>query len=219
MTEAMTLPVVDEIGVRKLISANLNAETVMGYVPGPGFAKLDMTFDIVKLRDALEYVLKCTEFQGAVIRSIFLTAIPGDPSSVSGDNLRGRYWTRPDASYTEAERQSVIDETRYSEFVPQFANTYFREVYDTLSKSYRLGRVRLLKTTPRMSLSFHREPEPRLHIPIVTNPGAMMVINNHCTHMPADGSVYFTDTRAYHSAFNGGEEDRVHLIATLPVPQ
>ena len=36
------------------------------------------------------------------------------------------------------------------------------------------------------------------------------------TTCPADGFVYFTDTRAYHTAVNGGEEDRVHVVASLP---
>jgi hypothetical protein len=42
-----------------------------------------------------------------------------------------------------------------------------------------------------------------------------MVIDNFATHMPADGSAYFTNTRNYHVAFNGGEEARVHIVATV----
>ena len=66
--------------------------------------------------------------------------------------------------------------------------------------------------------SWHRDPEPRLHIPIVTNPGSLFVVNHHVTHLPADGSVYFTDTRGYHTALNGGETRRVHIVATLAYP-
>jgi hypothetical protein len=33
--------------------------------------------------------------------------------------------------------------------------------------------------------------------------------------MPADGSVWITDTEKYHNFFNGGEEDRIHLVATV----
>jgi hypothetical protein len=55
-----------------------------------------------------------------------------------------------------------------------------------------------------------------LHIPIISNPGSLFVVNHHCTHLPADGSVYFTDTRGYHTALNGGEESRVHIVAALP---
>ena len=59
------------------------------------------------------------------------------------------------------------------------------------------------------------DPEPRIHIPIVTNFGARMCVDDVVHHMPADGSVWVTDNTKYHNAFNGGEEDRVHLVATV----
>ena len=86
--------------------------------------------------------------------------------------------------------------------------------YNKLSEKYILGRVRLLLIEPRTSLSWHRDPEPRLHIPIMTNPGAHLCIGDTLKHLPADGSVWFTDTRNYHTVFNGGEENRIHLVAT-----
>ena len=51
-----------------------------------------------------------------------------------------------------------------------------------------------------------------------SNPGALFVINHHVTHLPADGSVYFTDTRAYHTAMNGGEEQRLSIVAAIAIP-
>ena len=82
-------------------------------------------------------------------------------------------------------------------------------------KRYKLGRVRLLLKEPRSTLSWHRDPEPRLHIPIYTNPGAIMVVDKVAQHMPADGSVWITNNTKYHNAFNGGEENRVHLVACV----
>ena len=52
---------------------------------------------------------------------------------------------------------------------------------------------------PRSTLSWHRDPEPRLHIPIYTNPGAIMVIDHIAKHMPADGSVWVTNNTKYHN--------------------
>ena len=75
--------------------------------------------------------------------------------------------------------------------------------------------MRLLLKEPRSTLSWHRDPEPRLHIPIYTNPGAIMVIDKIAQHMPADGSVWITNNKKYHNAFNGGEENRVHLVACV----
>ena len=89
-------------------------------------------------------------------------------------------------------------------------------VYEKISKTYTLGRTRVLKKEPRSTLSWHKDPEPRLHIPIITNYGCRMVIDDRAYHMPADGSVYLTNTTKYHNFFNGGEEDRIHIVATLP---
>ena len=75
--------------------------------------------------------------------------------------------------------------------------------------------MRILLKEPRSTLSWHRDPEPRLHIPIYTNPGAIMVVDKVAQHMPADGSVWITNNTKYHNAFNGGEENRVHLVACV----
>jgi len=176
-------------------------------------------FDITKLQSALAEVDKRVARQSPLgerdINAICLTQIPGDPNSITGGNVRGLFWTRPDSTGIEVTREERIDETQYSQFVELFADTYFKEVYDTLTAKYKLGRIRLLWKLPRTTLSWHRDPEPRLHIPIITNPGSIMVIDTEARHMPADGSVWITDNTRYHNAFNGGEEDRVHLVATV----
>mgnify|MGYP001300601462 CR=1 FL=1 len=176
-------------------------------------------FDIKKLQSALKEVDSRVARQSPLgerdINAICLTQIPGDPNSITGGNVRGLFWTKPDSTYEEVQREEPIDERKYSEFVKLFEDTYFKEVYDTLTKKYELGRVRLLWKLPRTTLSWHRDPEPRLHIPIVTNYGARMCIDTEVRHMPADGGVWITDNKKYHNAFNGGEEDRVHLVATV----
>ena len=75
-----------------------------------------------------------------------------------------------------------MDESKYTEFVNEFQHTYFKEVYEKLSNKFKLGRVRILLKEPRSTLSWHRDPEPRLHIPIITNPGCLMVIENIAKH-------------------------------------
>ena len=183
------------------------------------FQKQDVKFDIIKLKQACDDVLKIKGFDTSLgiphFAGIPLNQIPGDPDSVKGNNVRGIYWTKPDSTGVEVQRESKIDEHKYTEFVDDFKNTYFKEVYDQLTKKYKLGRMRLLLKEPRSTLSWHRDPEPRLHIPIYTNPGAIMVVDNVAKHMPADGSVWITNNTKYHNAFNGGEENRVHLVACV----
>ena len=184
------------------------------------FHKIEgLKFDINKLRNALKTVLQRKSYDDAVgtkyIAGISLNQIPGDPESTYGENVKGIYWTKPDSSGKEEIRAKKINEAKYTEFIKNLADTYFKEVYDELSKRFKLGRVRILLKEPRSTLSWHRDPEPRLHIPIITNPGCIMVIENVAKHLPADGSVYITNNVKYHNAFNGGEESRVHLVACL----
>ena len=178
----------------------------------------NVKFDITKLRTALEKVLKKKKFDNLNLKSfgaIPLNQVPDDEESIKGHNIRGTYWTFPDETGKEAERDKPIDETKYTEISPDFKNTYFEEVINTLKKKFKLGRIRILLKEPRSTLSWHRDPEPRLHIPIITNPGCRMVIENIAKHMPADGSVTITNNTKYHNFFNGGEQSRVHLVACV----
>ena len=179
----------------------------------------EIKFNIQKLQDACDEVLNIKGFDTSLgiphFAGISLNQIPGDPDSIKGTKLRGVYWTKPDSSGKEVSRDVAIEEHKYTEFVKDFEHTYFKEVYDELSKRYKLGRTRLLLKEPRSTLSWHRDPEPRLHIPIYTNPGAIMVVDKVAKHMPADGSVWITNNTKYHNAFNGGEQNRVHLVACV----
>jgi hypothetical protein len=183
------------------------------------FKKQNLKFDIVKLQDAYKQIIKTKKFNTvdgvSHFGAICLTRVPGDPDSIKDNKARGLYWTKPDKSGKEVSRDFAINENAYTELVPEFKNTYFEKVIKVISSKYKLGRVRILLKEPRSTLSWHRDPEPRLHIPIITNPGCLMVIDNVAKHMPADGSVWITNNTKYHNAFNGGEENRVHLVACV----
>lgn len=147
--------------------------------------------------------------------AICINRIPGDPSSVTGGNVRGKYWTYPENDIDEEERLPLVDEESYTEICPEFAGTYTEWVYNELSKHWKLGRVRFLMKPPRSCLSWHRDPEKRLHIPIVTNRGNKMIVEDNAYYMPADGTIYVVDNTLYHNFFNGSEKNRVHLVATV----
>jgi len=179
----------------------------------------ELKFDIIKLREDLDKILKKKGFSSpkgvSNFGAISLNEIPNDKDSTKGNNIRGVYWTIADESGKEVTRDIPIDETKYTQLVPEFENTYFNEVYKTLSKKFKLGRVRLLLKEPRSTLSWHKDPEPRLHIPIITNLGCSMVIENVAKHLPADGHVTITNNTKYHNFFNGGEQSRIHLVACV----
>ncbi len=178
----------------------------------------DLKFDIAKLRKDLDKILKSKKFNSPGVThfgAIPINQIPNDTSSISGNNIRGKYWTIADESGKEVARDIDIDESKYTQLVPEFEKTYFKEVYEALSKKFRLGRVRLLLKEPRSTLSWHKDPECRLHVPIITNKGCSMVIENVAKHLPADGKVWITNNTKYHNFFNGGEQARIHLVACV----
>lgn len=173
------------------------------------FRKLNIHFDAAALKDAYDFAVKEIGFSGELVNCISLTH-----SGEEDSDPRGIFWTR-DENYNEIQVERFVNEDAYRIFEPLLMQTYFKNVYDTLSQHFRLGRVRILKLDSRSSLSYHRDPENRLHIPIITNPGALMIVESRAYHMRADGSVYYMNTMKYHTALNGGNEPRVHLVATI----
>ena len=195
-----------------------NVETLNNKISGDFYQVPDLKFDINKLRSDLEKILKQKNFNSLGIKNfgaIPVNQIPGDKSSIEGHNVRGTYWTIPDESGKEAMRDKPIDESKYTELLPEFKGTYFEHVFNTLKENFKLGRVRILLKEPRSTLSWHRDPEPRLHVPIITNKGCRMVIEEVSKHMPADGTVTITNNTKYHNFFNGGEQNRIHLVACV----
>ena len=178
----------------------------------------NLNFDILKLRRDLDKILENKKFNSPGVThfgAISLNQIPNDENSIKGNNIRGRYWTIADDTGKEVSRDIDIDESKYTQLVPEFENTYFKKVYKTLSNRFKLGRVRLLLKEPRSTLSWHKDPECRLHVPIITNKGCSMVIENVAKHLPADGKVWITNNTKYHNFFNGGEQARIHLVACV----
>ncbi|MGI9363673.1 MAG: hypothetical protein ACR2O8_00680 [Rhizobiaceae bacterium] len=199
-----------------------DTQSVANFVPGPGIQKLALTFDIARLRDALDICLSRSSFKGDMqdqgFAALPLTQRPGQTEWTSND-LSGRYWLRADHRYVEEPREDLVEESQFSQFNPEFAGTYFEDVHRELTRRFPIGRMRVLSKGLYNCNSWHRDPEPRLHIPVISNPGSLFVVNHHVTHLPADGSVYFTDTRGYHTALNGGDTHRVHIVAALAYDQ
>ena len=210
----------DRAFLARSLAHHPDTESVARFVPGPGIERLNVSFDIERLREALGIALERMGERATTLTDGFgafsLVRRPGADRETAND-LSGLFHTRVDDSYAEVAREEVVDESAFTEFVPSLADTYFHEIWATLKRVAPLGRVRVLSKGLYNCNSWHRDPEPRLHLPIVSNPGSLFVVNHHVTHLPADGSVYFTDTRGYHTALNGGESHRVHLVAALPL--
>jgi len=97
----------------------------------------ELNFDISRLRKDLEKVLKRKQFQTPGVSNfgaISINQVPNDEESIKGNNIRGVYWTKPDETGKEVARDVGIDESKYTQLVSEFENTYFAEVYKIIKK-------------------------------------------------------------------------------------
>ena len=208
----------DRADLAEWMAEDLITDSVAEFVEGPGLKKLGLRFDINELQEALGQVMARTELAGDIAAGfgvIPLTRRPGTDGA-SDNDLSGLYWLRADHRYVEEASEEAVDEAAFTDFIPDYADTYFAHVHDELTKRVPIGRMRISSKGLYNCNSWHRDPEPRIHVPIVSNPGSLFVVNHYVTHMPADGSVYFADTRGYHMAMNGDLAHRVHIVAAIP---
>lgn len=212
----------DQEKMASLIERMPDTKSVMYFKESPEIKRLSLKFDINELRKTIDSVTNNETINGFNsmddgFHAISLSRRPGTTGE-SANDLSGRYYLRTGENMVEESREDLVQEIEFSEFNNDYKGTYFEYVHQELSKRYPIGRMRVLMKDPYNCNSWHRDPEPRLHIPIYTNPGSLFIVNHHCTHLPADGSVYFTDTRGYHTAINGGENQRIHIVAALAYP-
>lgn len=81
---------------------------------------------------------------------------------------------------------------------------------------YGLYRTRIMKLNPKIVYSMHTDRSSRIHLPVITNPNCMMIINGNLFHMPATGHAYFTQTVLPHTAFNANMEFfRYHIVGCV----
>ncbi|PCJ50493.1 MAG: hypothetical protein COA74_01555 [Gammaproteobacteria bacterium] len=212
----------DQEQMASFIERMPDTKSVTQFKESPEIKRLSLKFDIDELRKAVDSISKNETENGFTslgsgFHAISLSRRPGATEETAND-LSGRYYMRTDESMIEEPREDLVQEIEFSEFNSNYQGSYFEYVHQELSKLFPIGRMRILMKDQYNCNSWHRDPEPRLHIPIYTNPGSLFIVNHHCTHMPADGSVYFTDTRGYHMAVNGGETQRIHIVAALAYP-
>lgn len=122
--------------------------------------------------------------------------------------------------YDQKLKQFVAKESDFTE-LNDAVGEYTKSVLHNLSEklNIKFGRIRYMKLPMKQGLTIHRDFEARYHYVIKTNPNALFgesVSENDvvakCYHLPADGHFYKVDTTRDHFVYNGGWEDRVHLV-------
>lgn len=78
-----------------------------------------------------------------------------------------------------------------------------------------LCRTRIMRMKPKTCLSYHYDPSPRIHIPIITNPSCFLLIGKKAHYLKANGSAYLVDTTKWHTAINASFDSRTHLVGNI----
>lgn len=105
-------------------------------------------------------------------------------------------------------------EKHFTELCSQFVGTEFEIVYNALKSNYNIGRVRIMKMSPKYCMTWHTDSTPRIHFPIKTQPHCFMLIEDEVKHLELE-KWYETETTKFHTALNASVEDRIHLVATI----
>lgn len=111
-------------------------------------------------------------------------------------------------------QQTPLDAKDFTIICKQFKNTRVEDVYECLKTHYSLGRVRFMKSKSKTCLTWHTDCTPRVHLPLVTQEGCLMVVENEVMHLPQN-TWWEVDTTKYHTAFNGSLKSRIHLVAEI----
>ena len=83
----------------------------------------DLNFDIARLKADLNKILENKKFNSPGVThfgAIPINQIPNDEDSIKGNNIRGKYWTIADDTGKEVSRDVDIDESKYTQLVPEF---------------------------------------------------------------------------------------------------
>jgi len=188
---------------------------------------LDIIFDIERLREATAIAYdRLAEFNN----EYYVSFVHRPEDTDWADQILGPREGRWKGTFLDRKKNRLYYESEFTEFNEAFKDTYFYEVWNSLREvvDKPLGRMRLMRLLPRSCLSFHRDFEVRYHLPIVTNPRSFFVLNDTpedfpeifdtraptlgIHHLPATGRVYWFDTTRYHTVFNGGKTERIHLV-------
>jgi hypothetical protein len=130
----------------------------------------------------------------------------------SNINQVGLQGTKPDQDPAIHCFDSVgkFDKTKYPE-------TYFKyplfnaPTINRIIEKYNLKRTRIMQSSPKSCYTIHSDLSMRIHIPIITNPDCLMLIENKAYHLEA-GKIYLTNTTFTHTAINASLLNRVHII-------
>lgn len=169
----------------------------------------DVSFDAERLRnDLLEWIDKhpFNDFD-----QICLTSKPGAEDRLYDGTCDKKH----DANITGLAQHEEMgfDDNDYFVINPELRGTYIEEVLMEIRTKFDIRKSKLMLMKHHTCYNWHVDYNNHLHVPIITNAGCRMVVQDKSYEMPANGSLYHVNTLGIpHTFFNGGQESRIHLI-------
>lgn len=169
--------------------------------------KLDYNFDITNLKKECHDIIEKVGLHSETNQiSLKHTAERDDR------NL----WYEGVGSFRKETNLKRLQQKDFTELNKNILDTYIGQVYKEITKEYDTGRCRIMGLPGQKCMTLHYDMTKRIHIPIETNEDCLMIIDNEVIHMPADGSVYLTNTFKRHTALNANWDFmRLHLVFDL----
>lgn len=174
--------------------------------------KLDTTSDVELMNQSLSEILTITDW--------------GTKHQIGLNYREGATDTWHDATgslYIKETGNFITSEYSFTEWnkLPDYLTSQLKSLAE--QHKLRIGRVRFMRLLPRIGLSVHSDREFRYHFVVKTNRHAYIAQDHShtnsngqlkaiCHHIPADSHWYKVDTRMSHWVYNGGDEERIHLV-------
>lgn len=177
---------------------------------------------ILDLRKEMNQLILENKIHWSKDNQICINTLPETPDNfLVGTGSLQYDWNNPEIivengieQYSIKKLENPNKETDFSILCSVFCGTLFEELYNELTKKYQVGRIRLMKSKSKTCLSWHVDTSKRLHFPINTQEGCLMVIDSEVKHLTQD-IWWEADTTKPHTAFNSSKEDRIHLVAVV----
>ena len=115
----------------------------------------------------------------------------------------------------DCEGDVILEEKDFTEVCDFLKGTYTEEVINIFSEKYGAVRGRYMMMNWKSCLTYHYDETPRIHLPLITNDGCFMIIDDK-TEKLHESTTYMVDTTKRHTALNAGEHLRFHMVFCLP---
>jgi hypothetical protein len=64
-------------------------------------------------------------------------------------------------------------------------------------------------------MNWHIDPIPRVHYPLQTADGCLMIIEDESYHLPLEQWTFAHTNKGYHTALNASDIERIHFVVDI----